>query len=166
MELFRGIRTHFPVFLKEQEFKEEDLLRAQLGLTHSYSRNKISFDVNRQDKPIIQSYAVVELLDKDLNTLSMRLKEWYSWHFPELAKIVTDNEIYAKLVDFLGDKKTATDETLENLNEICLNEEIAQQVLDAAKASMGQDLSDIDANCIKELCARVLRLFEYRRTLQ
>jgi len=32
----------------------------------------------------------------------MRIKEWYGWHFPELAKIVTDNEVYTKLVALFG----------------------------------------------------------------
>lgn len=34
----------------------------------------------------------------------MRVKEWYGYSFPELAKIVTDNEIYCKLVSFAGVK--------------------------------------------------------------
>ena len=32
----------------------------------------------------------------------MRLREWYGWHFPELAKIVTDNLIYARTVYAIG----------------------------------------------------------------
>lgn len=52
-ELFRGIRQHFTKFLKDENFKDEDLIRAQLGLAHSWSRSRISFDINRQDKPII-----------------------------------------------------------------------------------------------------------------
>lgn len=32
----------------------------------------------------------------------MRLKEWYGWHFPELAKVVTDNLIYTKIVHQVG----------------------------------------------------------------
>jgi nucleolar protein 56 len=43
-------------------------------------------------------------MDKDLNTFSMRIKEWYGWHFPELAKIVTENEVYVKLVLFIDVK--------------------------------------------------------------
>lgn len=31
----------------------------------------------------------------------MRLKEWFGYHFPELAKIVTDNEIYSKVVSYI-----------------------------------------------------------------
>lgn len=37
-------------------------------------------------------------MEKNLNTFCMRVKEGYGWHFPELAKIVTDNERYVKIV--------------------------------------------------------------------
>jgi RNA processing factor Prp31 len=30
------------------------------------------------------------------------LSEWYSWHFPELIKIVNDNILYARLVRLIG----------------------------------------------------------------
>lgn len=57
-------------------------------------------------------------MDKDLNTFSMRIKEWYGWHFPEMAKIVTDNEVYVKLVLYIGDKATLNDESLPELEAI------------------------------------------------
>ena len=41
-------------------------------------------------------------MEKNLNTFSMRLKESYGWHYPELSKIVNDNETYVKLVVFIG----------------------------------------------------------------
>lgn len=41
-------------------------------------------------------------MDKNLNTFCMRLKETYGWHFPELTKIVSDNETYVKLVKLIG----------------------------------------------------------------
>lgn len=79
-----------------------DLEQSRLGLGHTFSRNKIALDVNRQDKPIIQSINLLELLDKDVNTFAMRIKEWYSWHYPELARIITDNVIYVRLVRSIG----------------------------------------------------------------
>ena len=79
-----------------------DLEQSRLGLGHTFSRNKIALDVNRQDKPIIQSINLLELLDKDINTFAMRIKEWYSWHYPELARIITDNIIYVQLVRIIG----------------------------------------------------------------
>jgi len=51
---------------------------------------------------IIQAVSLLEDLDKELNNYAMRLKEWYSWHFPELAKIVTDNVVYAESVVLIG----------------------------------------------------------------
>jgi nucleolar protein 56 len=61
--------------------------KAQLGLAHSYSRAKVKFNVNRSDNMIIQAIALLDQLDKDLNTFAMRVREWYGWHFPELAKL-------------------------------------------------------------------------------
>ena len=81
-----------------------DLEQSRLGLGHTFSRYKIAEDVNRQDKPIIQSINLLELLDKDINTFAMRIKEWYSWHYPELAKLVTDNVKYVQLVRLVGVK--------------------------------------------------------------
>ena len=73
------------------DINAEDVKRAQLGLGHSFSRNICSEDVNRADKPITQTIALIEQLDKDINTFSMRLKEWFSWNFPEMSKVVNDN---------------------------------------------------------------------------
>jgi nucleolar protein 58 len=29
-------------------------------------------------------------------------QEWYGWHFPEMAKIITDNIAYAKCIKAMG----------------------------------------------------------------
>ena len=59
------------------------------------------FDVNREDKPIIQSIALIDQLDKNINSFIMRIKEWFSWHFPELSKILSDNTAYIKVVNLI-----------------------------------------------------------------
>ena len=75
---------------------------------------------------IIQAVNLLEDLDKELNNYAMRLKEWYSWHFPELARIVTDNTTYAHLVDLIGMRTTVKNIPLEKLTEVSGNEDIAQ----------------------------------------
>lgn len=45
----------------------------------------------------------------------MRLREWFSWHFPELAKIVTDNNIYTKIVHRIEIRDNVTDDIKEEL---------------------------------------------------
>ena len=74
----------------------------------------------------------------------MRLKEWFSWHFPELTKIVNDNAIFCKLVNFIELRNNVNDEMKEQLTDVVLDDEKAQQIIDAAKISMGQDLSETD----------------------
>jgi RNA processing factor Prp31 len=119
-------------------------------------------DVNRQDKPIIQAIALIEQLDKNINTFVMRLKEWYSWHFPELAKIVSDNAIYTRLVNFLQKRDNANEENREKIEEITLDAEKTTEIIEAAKTSMGQDLADIDVDHIKHFSDRAVDLILYR----
>lgn len=118
--------------------------RAQLGLSHQFSRCKVATDVNRQDKPITQTIALIEQLDKDINTFCMRLKEWFSWHFPELMKIVNDNRIFTELVHALEHRENFTDENKDKIIAIVLDEEKATQVLEAAKTSMGTEMNETD----------------------
>lgn len=58
---------------------------------------------------IIQAIGLLDDLDKELNTYAMRVREWYGWHFPELAKIVQDNIQYAKTVKLMGNRVNAVD---------------------------------------------------------
>ncbi len=80
----------------------------------------------------------------------MRLKEWFSWHFPELAKIVTDNSIYAQIVNLIENKDNVTADIKEQLEEITLDEDKANQIIEAAKTSMGQDISEFDQIQLKQ----------------
>lgn len=56
---------------------------------------------------IIQAIGLLDDIDKELNTYAMRVREWYGWHFPELAKIVQDNILYAKTVKLMGDRSNS-----------------------------------------------------------
>jgi len=71
-DLLRGLRMHSGKMLKT--LQEGDLERAQLGLGHSYSRAKVKFNVNKSDNMIIQAIALLDQLDKDINTFAMRVR--------------------------------------------------------------------------------------------
>lgn len=163
LELLRGIRAHFTRFIKA--LKPGDAQQAMLGLGHSYSRSKVKFNVHRVDNMIIQSSALLDQLDKDLNTFSMRVREWYSWHFPELQKVVNDNYLFAKLAVFIKNKADLSAAALPQLEEILGDSIKAQQVLDASRMSMGTDISPIDMINIEAFAKRVVALTEYRKKL-
>eukprot|EP01134_Creolimax_fragrantissima_P007116 CFRG7116T1 len=162
-EIIRGIRFHFDKLITAM--RPGDYEKAQLGLSHSYSRSKVKFNVNRVDNMIIQAICLLDQLDKDINLFSMRAKEWNSYCFPELAKVVTDNYIYAKTARFVSDKSSLNDKSVEDLEEIVGDSAKAKQVFQAAKSSMGMDVSEVDRNSINSFLDRVISLSEYRMKL-
>ncbi|AQL06643.1 nucleolar protein 56 isoform X2 [Zea mays] len=162
-ELLRGVRLHFDRFINE--LKDSDLEKAQLGLGHSYSRAKVKFNVNRVDNMVIQAIFLLDTLDKDINSFSMRVREWFSWHFPELVKIVNDNYLYAKLAKFIVNKSDLAEKDIPALADIVGDEDKAKEIVEAAKASMGQDLSPVDLINVQQFAQRVMNLSEYRKNL-
>jgi len=114
---------------------------------------------------IIQSIALLDQLDKDLNTFAMRVREWYCWHFPELRDLVKDNYVFARCAAYVQDRTTLTEEKMEGLTEITLDEELSQGILTAAKTSMGMDTSAFDMGNIVAFTTRMVKLAEYRKQL-
>lgn len=159
-ELVRLIRYHSSKLL--DELKPHDMFKSQLGLGHAYSRAKVKFNVNKSDNMIIQAIALIDQLDKDINTFSMRMREWYGWHFPELVKIIADNHVYAKVVKIVRNRAELNEEKAESLEEVVGDEVKTKQILDAAKTSMGTDIAEIDLLNIDNFATRVISLSEYR----
>lgn len=83
-DLYRAIREHLPSLIPG--LMPDEISTMSLGLSHSLSRHKLKFSPDKVDTMIIQAIALLDDLDKELNTYAMRVKEWYGWHFPELAK--------------------------------------------------------------------------------
>ncbi|XP_041909242.1 nucleolar protein 56 [Corvus kubaryi] len=163
-ELMRGIRLHFPALVRG--LTAQSAAKAQLGLGHSYSRAKVKFNVHRVDNMIIQSISLLDQLDKDINTFSMRVREWYGYHFPELIKIVPENSMYCRVAKFIGNRRELSEESLEGLEEIVMDSAKAQAILEASRSSMGMDISPLDLINIESFSRRVISLSEYRKGLQ
>jgi len=162
-EIIRGIRLHFAKLVKGMS--AEGSAKAQLGLGHAYSRCKVKFNVHKSDNMIIQSIALLDQLDKDVNTFSMRIREWYSYHFPELVKIVPDNYTFAKCVKVVKNRKELTEDAIAKLEEVVMDSAKAKAIVDASKTSMGMDISQVDLMNIDMFANRVVALAEYRKEL-
>jgi len=100
-------------------------------------------------------------LDKELNNYSMRLREWFGWHFPELGKIVQDHLAYAKTVKAIGMKQNAMSADLSAI----LPEDLSARVKEEAEISMGTDISELDLIHISQLCDQIIELMQYRLQL-
>ncbi|KAL5613893.1 hypothetical protein FOVSG1_002956 [Fusarium oxysporum f. sp. vasinfectum] len=159
MDLFRGIRGGLPNLIPG--LLEENFDRMALGLSHSMSRHKLKFSADKVDSMIIQAIKLLDDLDKELNVYAMRTKEWYGWHFPEMAKILNDNLAYARVILAVGMRTNIAD---SDLSEI-LPEEIETSIKAAAEISMGTEITDEDLDNIKLLADQVIVYSNYRTQL-
>ncbi|KAG2148025.1 hypothetical protein DEU56DRAFT_783653 [Suillus clintonianus] len=158
-DLWRGIRSQIAALLDGLDPK--DLATMSLGLSHSLSRFKLKFSPNKVDTMIVQAIALLDDLDKEINIYSMRVKEWYGWHFPEMGKIIVDNLAYAKVVRLMGFRTNAATTAFETI----LPEDLEAVLKAAAEISMGTEISDSDIQHIHALCDQVISITAYRAQL-
>jgi nucleolar protein 58 len=158
-DAFRAIRENLITLIPG--LAPSDMSAMSLGLSHSLARHKLKFSPDKIDTMIVQAIGLLDDLDKELNTYAMRVKEWYGWHFPELAKILNDNIAYSKLVLKMGMR---TNWETTDLAEI-LPEEIEGAVKTAADRSMGTEISEEDLENIQALATQVVEFAEYRQRL-
>ncbi|KAK1381864.1 hypothetical protein POM88_019599 [Heracleum sosnowskyi] len=121
-----------------------------------YSRAKVKSNV-------IQARFLLDTLDGDVDSFSMCVREWYSWHFPELVKIVNVNYLYAKVAIYVANKSELLEDKLQGLIDLVGDEVKAKEIVEAAKASI--DLSPLDLINVKLFAQRVMDLAEYRKKL-
>ncbi|PSS25306.1 hypothetical protein M430DRAFT_94770 [Amorphotheca resinae ATCC 22711] len=158
-DLYRAIRDNLSSLIPG--LLPENISTMSLGLSHSLSRHKLKFSPDKVDTMIVQAIALLDDLDKELNTYAMRVKEWYGWHFPEMGRIVNDNLAYSRIILKVG-MRTNTSAT--DLSDI-LPEEIETAVKAAAEVSMGTEITEEDLDNIKLLAEQVVGFTEYRQQL-
>jgi len=102
-----------------------------------------------RDNFIIQANGAIEEIDKAVNVLSERLREWYGLHFPEMDRVVDNHEKYAKIVEKFGSREKIEDAELNFFKE----------------KSMGAELREEDAAIIQNFAARIVELYALRNEL-
>lgn len=163
-EMIRVVRFHCERFL--EQMSESDNKTAQLGLGHAYSRTKVKFNVYKTDNHVIHAISLLDQLDKDVNTFSMRVKEWYSWHFPELYTLAPDYAVYAKLVLAVQDKSTLNEASVPVLSALLDGDDaLSSAIVRSAKTSLGQELAAQDMVNIANFAQKVTDAIEYRKML-
>lgn len=159
VDLFRAVREHLSSLIPGLE--QGTLDRMALGLSHSMSRHKLKFSKDKVDAMIVQAIKMLDDIDKELNVYAMRTKEWYGWHFPELAKILNDNLAYARVVLAAGMR---TNIATTDLSEV-LPEEMVEAVKQSAEMSMGTDITERDLENIQALAQQVVMYTQARGEL-
>ena len=68
-----------------------------------------------------------EKLQFIFHLLFFRIREWYSYHFPELVKIVPDNYTFAKCVKVVKNRKELTEEGKYYIIIIMISQEMLKK---------------------------------------
>lgn len=111
---------------------------------------------------VTQAAQLLNELDKTLNVLSNKLREWYGVHFPELSRHVDGHRTYAQLINDFGDRADIEE---GRLKELGLGRQSAS-IISSAKDSMGAVVSPEDIVEMRRLAEHLLSLYEYRPELE
>lgn len=141
--------------------KREVELQKITYISHKMVANKMAEDINRQDLMVIHAVKIIDDLDKDINIHTMKLREWYSLHFPELSNLITDNKKYLQAVLLIKNKEGISNSENEDLKEL-VGEEAYNQIVDVSKISMGSDIQNEDLEKIIDDIKSTLSMIDYK----
>ena len=111
----------------------------ELGIARSKGKIKLK---ERRDKLIIQSVSALNDMDKILNTMSERLREWFILHYPELD--IKNHDKFASMIAEHGSRESFPD----------------------FKKSMGMELREDDIDMIRSYARNLHELYRMRKELE
>src|SRR3712207_4762798 len=126
------------------------------------SSSRVKEASEKLDLHIIQSINALDELDKIINTVGARMREWYGLHFPELDNLVSSIIVYAQIVSKAGLRENIIVEILQSIG---LPEKKIEVILDAAKRSKGGDMTLENLAIVKRLADEVIAQSDLRRVL-
>lgn len=127
-----------------------------------FSSSKVRRISEKLDLHISQSINALDELDKIINVIGARLREWYGLHFPELDYLIQNIFTYAEIVRLAGNRNNIDLNMLENLG---IESKRAEMVLVAVERSKGGDILEENLSIIKKLANEVIMQTELRRIL-
>jgi nucleolar protein 56 len=117
---------------------------------------------SRPDLHLSNAVQALDEIDRFLNILATRVKEWYGLHFPEIEGIVQDNITLCKFVGKFGRRENIDE---KGLKELGFSEKKINAIIVAKENSKGGSISEIDEGRIKSLASISLSLSKERERL-
>ncbi len=158
------IQNSKPDFMVKAGFANnpEGAMQALRQFAIDLSSSRVKEASERLDLHIIQSINALDELDKIINTIGARLREWYGLHFPELDNLIQSLVAYAEIVSRAGLRGNITAEILQSAG---MQDKKVEIILDAAKRSKGGDMTPENLAIVKRLADQVITQSDLRRIL-
>lgn len=158
------IQNAKPAFIVDSQLanNEMEATQALRDFAIKYSSSKVKEASEKLDLHIIQSINAMDELDKIINTIGARMREWYGLHFPELDNLIQSLTAYAEIVTRSGLRENINRDILEISG---IQDKKAEIIMDAARRSKGGDMTQINIAMVKKLADEVISQSELRRIL-
>ncbi|MFW9835705.1 MAG: C/D box methylation guide ribonucleoprotein complex aNOP56 subunit, partial [Candidatus Thorarchaeota archaeon] len=127
------------------------------------AKSKVSVASEEKDLLIKNAIDAVDEVDKSINVLVMRLREWYSLHHPSLNRLVEDQEIFVKILNSCTGKSAFNKKSLESVG---IPDTMADQILKSLAGDIGAELQSSDFAVISSLAKSVNNLYQMREELE
>ncbi|MGI0018866.1 MAG: NOP5/NOP56 family protein [Nitrososphaera sp.] len=139
-----------------------DAMQALRDFAIELSSSRVKEASEKLDLHIVQSINGLDELDKIINTISTRMREWYGLHFPELDNMLQSQVAQAEIIARAGSRDKITREILESSG---MQDKKVEIILDAAKRSRGGDMTPENLAIVKKLADQVILQSDLRRVL-
>lgn len=126
------------------------------------SSSKVTEVSQSPDLHIIQAINTLDDMDRIINAISSRLREWYGLHFPELDNIIDSINGYSQIV-LAGKRDKLSKKTFEDAG---FPESKVEMLTLVTEKSRGGDITDANLAIVQTLAKQILELFELRKNLE
>jgi nucleolar protein 56 len=141
----------------------EDIASFRRDVAIRLSKAKVSAASGEKDLLVKNAIDAIDEVDKSINVLVMRLREWYSVHHPSLSRLVEDQDQYARILKGTSGRESMTPDLLVSAG---VPESTIELVMNAIPGDIGAELRDIDLNIIKVLAISVDNMYNTRKELE
>jgi nucleolar protein 56 len=141
---------------------EIEATQALRNFAIEFSSVRVKEASEKLDLHIIQSVNALDELDKIINVVGARMREWYGLHFPELDNLIQSLIAYAEIVTKAGLRENITRQIIENAG---MHDRKAEIIMDAAKRSKGGDMTTENLVIVKKIAQEIISQSELRRIL-
>jgi nucleolar protein 56 len=138
---FRGFAMQFKWATTQSELNEI-LTKVNILLT------KVKMKVEKKDKILMRAVAALDEIDKELNTFSELLREWYGLYFPEAVTSIKSNEKLSSLLKH-GKREELPDKSISGMS----------------KNTSGMEFSEDDLKAVSTFAESIESLFKRKKDI-
>ncbi len=164
-DVLRMFRSTEGTHLLREEIvgSKDDIDQFRQKVSLEVARRTISKAIQQEDLLVKNAVDAVNEIDKSINMVAMRLREWYTLHFPSLSDLIEDHETLARIITLSGNKTEIDSDLLEKAG---VSDELAARVLDSSVTDIGAPFSKRDVTAITSLAELILTMHSQRKELE